>query len=698
MQSARLFPICTPFLAALALIAATASAQTTAPTTPVGTTSAVQTATLTFTENATVASINVLAQGAPNLDFQFASSGTCAVGTAYTSGQTCTVKYTFRPTHPGSRYGAVALYDNSSPAKAAATTYLEGTGNGPHVVYGLSTDRVLRTDFNHPNGVALDGSGNIFVADSSNNAVKEMLAAGGYTNVVLIGSGFNNPEGVAVDGAGNVFVTDTSNHAVKEVMAADGYETVLTLATIPALDFLLGIAVDGSGNLFVGASNSLWEITSASGYSTKIELCGFSGKACGPSAVAVDAGGNLFIADTNSHRIRKILAASGYTTIQGIGPIFPSTHGEGVSPGGVAVDAAENVFVTYNDAAQNDYLEEEIAQGGYTNTTMLGTWASSIATELALDGSGNVYFTDGSTKMRELDFSEPPTNLSFATTAAGSTSTDSPQTVTVINNGNKPLNISAVSFGHDFPEASGVATDCTSSTTLGISGSCTLSIDFSPLRTSATGPSTPLAEQVTLTDNNLNVTNAEQSVAVSGTETFTPPALTTPTPGTTIGSSSATFTWNPGSATTFQFRLGTTPGSNNIYGSGQTNATSETVSNLPTGVNIYAVLYYMLDGAWKSLDYTYPGTQQAPKLTTPAPGSTLSGSTVTFTWNPGTATTFQFRLGTTLGSNNIYGSGQTTKTSETVSNLPTNGETIHAVLYYMVNGAWQYTAYTYTAQ
>ena len=52
-----------------------------------------------------------------------------------------------------------------------------------------------------------------------------------------------------------------------------------------------------------------------------------------------------------------------------------------------------------------------------------------------------------------------------------------------------------------------------------------------------------------------------------------------------------------------------------------------------------------------------------------------------FSWNQGTAATFQFRLGTTLGSNNLYGSGQTTKTSETVSGLPTNGSTIHARLY-----------------
>jgi streptogramin lyase len=60
--------------------------------------------------------------------------------------------------------------------------------------------------------VAVDGSGNVFVADSGNNAVKEIVAAGGYITVNILGSGFSRPGGVAVDGGGNVFVADTFNH------------------------------------------------------------------------------------------------------------------------------------------------------------------------------------------------------------------------------------------------------------------------------------------------------------------------------------------------------------------------------------------------------------------------------------------------------------------------------------------------------
>ena len=79
----------------------------------------------------------------------------------------------------------------------------------------------LGSGFSYPCGVAVDGSGNVFVADTDNNAVKEILAAGGYTTVKTLGSGFSDPTGVAVDGSGNVFVADTCNNAVKKLDYAD---------------------------------------------------------------------------------------------------------------------------------------------------------------------------------------------------------------------------------------------------------------------------------------------------------------------------------------------------------------------------------------------------------------------------------------------------------------------------------------------
>jgi hypothetical protein len=665
----------------------TRPALTQVPATPVGTSSAVQTATLTFTEAATVASINVLTQGAPNLDFQVASGGSCAVGTAYSKGQTCTVKFTFSPTHPGPRYGAVVLYDNSSPANAVATTYLQGTGDGPQVVYSPAKSIELGSGFYSPEGVAVDGAGNIFVADKDNNAVKEIVAAGGFTNILTLASGFNQPRSVAVDGAGNVFFSSYSGTG--EILAASDYATVLTFPLGTT-----GVAVDGGGNLFASDATDIYEATAASGYTVQTQLCGYPFFGCSPEDLTIDGSGNIFIADTSSHRVREITAASGYKKVIGIGPSFQGSGEGGGDPGGVAVDPNDNVFVTFNNDSGQE-IEEIFAQGGYTTTTTIGETIG-IASHAALDGSGNIYSAN-SAEVEKFIFSDPP-SLTFATTAGGATSTNSPQTATVMNYGNEPLQFSGLSYPPDFPEASGVATDCKSSTSLAADASCTLTVDFSPLGSSATGLSTPLNEQVSLTDNNLNVADAEQDVSVSGTETFTPPAVTTPAPGTTLGSSSETFSWNPGSATSFQFRLGTVLGANDIYGSGKTSKISESVSDVPTGVNVYARLYYTLDGSWQYLDYTYPGAPTAPSLTTPTPGTTLSGSTVTFSWNPGSATTFKFQLGSYTGGNGLYGSGPTTKTSETVSNLPVNGETIHARLSYLSGSVWESIDYVYTAK
>src|SRR6202040_2736993 len=111
------------------------------------------------------------------------------------------------------------------------TGYLQGTGEGPQVNFLPGVQSTLGSGFSSPHGVSVDGSGNVFVADYGNNAVKEILAAGGYTTVNTLGSGFIQPGDVAVDGSGNVFVADTGNSAVKEIVAAGGYATVNTLGS-----------------------------------------------------------------------------------------------------------------------------------------------------------------------------------------------------------------------------------------------------------------------------------------------------------------------------------------------------------------------------------------------------------------------------------------------------------------------------------
>jgi hypothetical protein len=105
----------------------------------------------------------------------------------------------------------------------------------------------------------------------------------------------------------------------------------------------------------------------------------------------------------------------------------------------------------------------------------------------------------------------------------------------------------------------------------------------------------------------------------------------------------------------------------------------------------------VLDDVWT---YGQPPVPVSAFLTSPAPGSKLAGTRVTFTWTAGIGVTkYRFRLGTTKpGSGNLYTSGVIKATSATVSNLPKNGKTIYARLYSHINGEWQYIDYTYTAK
>jgi hypothetical protein len=185
--------------------------------------------------------------------------------------------------------------------------------------------------------------------------------------------------------------------------------------------------------------------------------------------------------------------------------------------------------------------------------------------------------------------------------------------------------------------------------------------------------------------------------------------LTTPTPSSTLSGSSVTFTWLAGEGVTnYWFNLGTMDSgadAKNLYSGSATTLTSVSVTGLPTnGETIYATLYSYIAGAWQPTVYTYTatGSPSPAVLTTPSPTTQLTSSTVTFSWSAGNpATSYWLNLGTaSSGANakNIYSSGSTAATSVTVTGLPTNGETIYATLYSYIDGAWQPSVYSYSAQ
>jgi trehalose utilization protein len=217
------------------------------------------------------------------------------------------------------------------------------------------TSQTIGSGFSNPLGVAVDNAGDVFVADDYNNTVKEVLPDG---TIKTIGSGFHEPYGVAVDAAGDIFVADFANNAVKEVLPGGTIQTIGSGFSTPC-----GVAVDAAGDVFVADSGNDAVKEVMPGGTIKTIGSGFRG----PCGVAVDAAGDVFVADTGHDAVKEVLPDR---TVQTIGPWL------GV-PRGVAVDAAGDVFVAdFADGAVKEISPPTVAA---TPSPLTGTSAQAVS-------------------------------------------------------------------------------------------------------------------------------------------------------------------------------------------------------------------------------------------------------------------------------------------------------------------------------
>ncbi len=310
--------------------------------------------------------------------------------------------------------------------------------------------------FESPEGIAVDATGNVYVADTFHSAVKQIQAYGGYRTVTALGSGFDAPPGVAVDSAGNVYVADAGNNAVEQILAAGGYTTVNTLGGTFNFNGPFGVAVDSAGNVFVAdtGNSAVEEILAAGGYTVvKTIGSGFSY----PTGVAVDAADNVYVADNANNAVKQVLAAGGYTTVNTLGSGFNT-------PYGVAVDAAGNVFVA--DTGNNAI--KEIASGGAV-TTVAGGFEFPYG--VAVDGSGNVFLSDtGKSVVKEI--LAPTPLVASVLPGARSVALGSPATIfaTLINGGSTALSGCGVSLSAEAPAGLSLSYQTTNPATNALTG------------------------------------------------------------------------------------------------------------------------------------------------------------------------------------------------------------------------------------
>jgi uncharacterized repeat protein (TIGR01451 family) len=353
-------------------------------------------------------------------------------------------------------------------------TTVAGDGSGG---YGGDGGPATIAQLDHPNGIALDAAGNLYIADTYNYVVRKVDAAGIITTVAgngtygYSGDGkpatsaeFREPFGVAVDGAGNLYIADTYNYRIRMVVATTGIVTTVVgngnccfnndgvPPTSAELYDPAGVAVDAAGNLYIADmyNNRIRKVTPGGPITTVAGngTSGFSGdggRATSaelhyPSAVAVDASGNLYIAEEGNARIRNVSAAGVIGTLAGGGR---GDGGLGVfgflnQPSGVVRDNAGNTYI----ADTNNNCVRKVSANG-TIATVAGTGVAGFHGDglaatgaqlngpqgLALDASGNLYIADASNRrIRMVDGSGNITTVAGNGTCCGSTGDFGPAT------------------------------------------------------------------------------------------------------------------------------------------------------------------------------------------------------------------------------------------------------------------------------
>lgn len=478
------------------------------------------------------------------------------------------------------------------PGRVVNTT--AGTGA---VGYSSAPDSATSATLADPAAVAYDSAGNLYIADASNHVIRQVSTSGviqtvagngiegyGGDGAAATAAQLDTPTGVAVDGSGDLYIADSHNHRIRMVRAGiittiagtgvAGFSGDGGAATAGELSLPSGVAVDATGNVYIADTNnhrirevSNGTIRTIAGDGEEL-YAGDGGAATSaaldsPTGVAVDRGGNVYIADRLNQRVREV---SGGNISTLAGSSTEGFSGDGTAsgamlakPSGVSVDAAGNVYIADTD---NQRVREV---GGGAIATISGTGAQGFGGDAGLatgavlnsphavapDAFGNISIAD-QLNARVRSGSLPA--LTFPSAAVGVAS--QPQTVTLTNTGAAALTVSAITASTGFATVAGG--NCPA-LPLGLSPgeSCTVNVAYVPTAVGSasgsivfsgtgvvpqtillTGMSTQAATSVALASN-ANPAMAGQPVTY--TAVVSPVGLGTPTGTVAFGAGGVAF-------------------------------------------------------------------------------------------------------------------------------------------------------------
>ena len=631
--------------------------------TPVSATAA--TLTVQFITGATVAAITPVGTTS---GFSYVA-GTCAPG-AYTAGQTCNFSVSYTPTAVGLQEGAVTL--TATGGTNIATASLSGVGLGAAQTNDPGTLNTLGSGFMKPQGIAVDGAGNVYIADAGANAV--LLYPAGSSTGTSIGTGLTGPTSVALDNAGNLYIADSGNGRVVEVPNVSGTLTSSQQAVIVSnLGTDLGIAIDLNSNLYIADStkNQVLRLGAIAGVpnSSATSQLGLNslGKSnfTAPIAVATDSTGNLFIADTTANTVTEITYYGKQTINIGMGYSHPS---------GLATDASGSLYVADTG---NGRLIKIPFESPIFNTNDQYSVGVTVAAPygVALDSSANLYVVDSQAAAA---YEIVRTQGTLALGRANINTTTQQFTADIGNAGNQKLTLGNPDYVATgdlsvFTVTSPAGTGCVNSETIAPGFACVLSASFgastvgnySELLSFTSNAANTATPSLNVTGSALNqsvTTTALAQTSPSGTAAFGQPVTITATisstkTGTPTGS--VAFSVDGGQAknialngNTAQIVLTGLTGGNHIISASYSGDLQFAPSNATITIVIgqatsSTVVTETLGNQNPASDI--PGTPLMLKATITPGASTVPTGTVTFTLNgkvlaPAVSVTPQFKM------------------------------------------------------